>query len=298
MAQPSPRPVLAGVDGSQHSRRAAHVAATQARRRSAPLRLLAALPSPYRGMVTVAPEPALASVLHSDAEGLLGDLAAELAAVAGAGQVTWAVVEGHPVDVLREASSTAQLLVLGARGAGGVAGLLLGSTAGGVVAAAGCPVLVLPDETMVTVSRRRSVVAGVEGRRGDDEVLRFAFEEAAALGTDLVAVHTWRDVVLDPAYQAVSALVDWDGVRADEERALAEALAGWRERQPGVEVREVVVQDRAPRGLVAAALTAELLVVGHRRRNRLATLTSTTHGVLHRAPCPVAVVPVGPGPGA
>ncbi|WP_222269852.1 universal stress protein [Modestobacter marinus] len=133
---------------------------------------------------------------------------------------------------------------------------------------------------------------GVEGRPGDDEVLAFAFEEAAARGTDLIAVHAWQDVVLETPYQSLSVLIDWSSVRADEERVLAEAMAGWRDEVPAVPVREVVVRDRTARALVAAALTAELLVIGHRRRNRLATLGSTTHGVLHRAPCPLAVVPI------
>jgi nucleotide-binding universal stress UspA family protein len=56
-----------------------------------------------------------------------------------------------------------------------------------------------------------------------------------------------------------------------------------------VEVREVVVRDKPARALVAAGLTAELLVIGHRPRHRLG---STTHGVLHRTSCPVAVVPI------
>jgi nucleotide-binding universal stress UspA family protein len=172
---------------------------------------------------------------------------------------------------------------------------VLGSTASGVVAAAACPVVVLPDDTSVMVSERRSVVVGVEGRRGDDEVLAFAFDEAAARSTDLVAVHAWQDTQLDPAYLSAGSLLDWAAVRSDEERVLAEALAGWRDKQPDVVVREVVLRDRTARGLLAAALTAELLVVGHRRRNRVATLASTTHGVLHRSACPVAVVPVSAG---
>jgi nucleotide-binding universal stress UspA family protein len=164
-----------------------------------------------------------------------------------------------------------------------------------VAATAGCPVIVLPDETFVTVSRRRSVVVGVEGRSGDEEVLAFAFDEAAARGTDLVAVHAWRDVRLDATYESISPLVDWSSIGADEHRVLAEALAGWRDKHPDVVVREVVVRDKAARGLPAAALTAELLVIGHRRRNRLATLGSTTHAVLHRATSPLAVVPLSSG---
>jgi nucleotide-binding universal stress UspA family protein len=293
MTPACPRPVIAGIDGSVNSRRAAQLAADEARRRLAPLRLITALPSHVHDVVTVGAEPDLPAVLLGDATEVLRSVAADVSDAASAGQVTWEVVEGRPVEALRRASAEAQLVVLGSRGVGGVAGLLLGSTASGVVATAACPVVVLPDETTVSVSRRRSVVVGVEGRPGDEEVIRFAFDEAAALGTDLVAVHTWQDIALESAYQSVSPLVDWAGVRADEERVLAEALAGWADKQPDVEVREVVIRDRTARGLLAAALTAQLLVVGHRRRNRVVTLTSTTHGVLHRAPCPVAVVPVG-----
>jgi nucleotide-binding universal stress UspA family protein len=200
------------------------------------------------------------------------------------------VVEGHPVEVLRHASSDASLVVLGGRGVGGIEGLLLGSTASRVVATADCPVAVLPHDTAVRARGRQSVVVGVEGR-GDEEILAFAFAEAAARHTDLVAVHAWQEV-LDAAFLSISPLIDWDVVMADEERLLAEALAGWSEKEPDVAVREVVVREKTARALVAAGLTAELLVVGHHRRR---TLGSTTHAVLHRANCPVAVVPLGAG---
>ena len=194
------------------------------------------------------------------------------------------------MEVLRHASSDASLVVLGRRGVGGIEGLLLGSTASRVVATADCPVAVLPHDTAVRARGRQSVVVGVEGR-GDEEILAFAFAEAAARHTDLVAVHAWQEV-LDPAFLSISPLIDWDVVMADEARELAEALAGWSEKEPDVAVREVVVREKTARALVAAGLTAELLVVGHHRRR---TLGSTTHGVLHRANCPVAVVPLGAG---
>jgi nucleotide-binding universal stress UspA family protein len=295
MSEMSARPVVVGIDGSEDSRRAALLAAEEARRRRSPLRLLHVLPSPFRGILTVPSEPDLSAVLHDNASDVIQAVETEVSALVGAERVSWSIVEGRPVEVLREATAEAQLLVLGSRGAGGVAGLLLGSTASGVVAGASCPVVVLPDDTLVSVSERRSVVVGVHGRRGDDEVLAFAYEEAAALGIDLVAVHAWQDTQLDPADLTVSPLIDWAAVQADEERVLAETLAGWREKQPDVVIREVVIRDKPARALLATALTAQLLVVGHRRRNRLGTLTSTTHGVLHRAACPVAVVPVGSG---
>jgi len=241
--------------------------------------------------VTRAPETAF-SAAHQKASEELRSVAAELTEAVGGGTVTSSVVEGAPADVLREASASAQLVVLGSRGVGGVAGLVTGSTASAVVPTADCPVLVVPDDTTAAVSERRSVVVGVEGRPGDEEVLAFAFEEAATRGTDLIAVHAWRDVVLETPYQSISPLIDWTSVQQEEERVLAEAIAGWRDKVPDVPVREVVVRDKTARDLIAAALTAELLVIGHHRRNRLATLGSTTHGVLHRATCPLAVVPI------
>jgi nucleotide-binding universal stress UspA family protein len=294
MTQSSVRPVVAGVDGSESSRRAAHLAAEEARRRSAPLRLLFALDSPFSELATLAPGSRVPAALHDSAAEVLRSVEAAVAPVVGEGRTSWSVLDGRPVELLRAASAEAQLVVLGARGAGGVGGLVLGSTASGVVAGASCPVIVLPDDTSVTVSERRSVVVGVKGR-SDDEVLAFAFDEAAARDTDLIAVHTWQDTAVDPAYRTISPLIDWARVRDQEERVLAEALAGWRDKRPDVVVREVVLRDKPARGLLAAALTAELLVLGHRRRNRLAALTSTTHGALHRATCPVAVVPVGSG---
>ena len=164
-----------------------------------------------------------------------------------------------------------------------------------IVSDANCPVIVLPDDSDVLVRDRRSVVVGVQGRRNDDEVLDFAFGEAAARGTDLVAVHAWQEVVVDAPLR--SPMIDWADVVVHEERVLAEALAGWKERasEPVVRdvvIREVVVRDRAARALVAASMTAELLVVGHRARR---IPGATTHGVLHRATCPVAVVPIPVG---
>jgi nucleotide-binding universal stress UspA family protein len=287
------RPVVAAIDGSADSLRGARTAAEEARLRNAPLELLTAVPwSSLGGATPTPPDADLPGMLRTDADAVLRGVAAEVEGTLGPDRVSWAVVEQTSVEALVEASARAQLLVLGSRGAGGVAGLVIGSTASAVVAHARCPVLVLPDDTWVSVSHRRSVVVGVEGRAGDEEVLTVAFEAAAARGTELVAVHAWRDARIDAAYQTIAPLVDWAGVRAEEQRVLAEALAGWRDKQSDVVVREVVLRDRTAHGLLAAALTAELLVVGHRRRNRLAALGSTTHGVLQRASCPLVVVPL------
>ncbi len=287
-------PVVVGVDGSDASIRAAVYAAGVARRRSLPLQLVHVTPWQGEGPDGSAATPEVGAMLREGAELLVRSAATAVEEATGLSDVPATVLDGYPVDVLRSLSQHAALLVLGNHGAGGVTGLLLGSTATGVVQHAHCPVVVLPEETGEDVERSATVVVGVEGGgRGDDEVLAFAFEEAAARGAELVAVHAWRDPTLEAAVGGFGPLVDWDGVEEAERRLLAEALAGWAEKAPDVEVREVVVRARPATALLEASATAELLVLGHRHRTWLARLGSTTHGVLHRAGCPVAVVPLG-----
>jgi nucleotide-binding universal stress UspA family protein len=65
--------------------------------------------------------------------GVLGDSA----------PVTLRVVHGHPAPVLVDASAHAQLLVVGSRGHGAFAGMLLGSVSQHCVHQARCPVVVI-----------------------------------------------------------------------------------------------------------------------------------------------------------
>jgi nucleotide-binding universal stress UspA family protein len=288
--QRHPLAVVVGVDASQASARAARFAAEEAARRSVPLRIVHAV-TWFEGMTSPPADLDVIGLMSGGAGSLVQAMANSVAGLLPPHRVHTSVPEGDPVEVLRTLSRDASLVVVGGRGVGGVEGLLLGSTASGIVAHAECPVVVLSDDTVARMRGRRSVVVGVVGR-GDDDVLAFAFGEAAARGTDLVAVHAWQDVVMATAFPTISPLADWERVMADEERVLAEALAGWTEKEPDVEVRQVVVREKTARALLAAGLTAELLVVGHHRRRRLG---STAHGILHRSPCPVAVVPLETG---
>lgn len=290
---PEQRPIVVGIDGSRAAERAARWAAEQARDRRARLQLVHTLTWPYAGVAVSTDEDRdVADGLHSGAEQLLDTLAGELTAVLPRERIGWRIEQGDPVAALCADASRAQEIVLGGRGIGGLTGLLVGSTATAVAMAAHCPVVVLPDESTASVSDRRSVVVAVEAEGRDEDVLAFAFAEAAARGTDVVAVHAWQDAGVDAGIHTVSPLLDWADVSADAQRLLAESLAGWREKEPDVPVREVVVRERTAQALLAVGLTAQLLVVGRTPHGRLPRFGSATHAVLHRAGCPVAVVPV------
>ena len=66
-----------------------------------------------------------------------------LSQVDSAVSVAVTVVEGHPAEVLIGVAAGADLLVVGSRGRGGFAGMLLGSVSTHVLAHAPCPVLVI-----------------------------------------------------------------------------------------------------------------------------------------------------------
>jgi nucleotide-binding universal stress UspA family protein len=63
------------------------------------------------------------------------------------GDVSLCLLDGNPVEVLLEAAETAGVLVVGSRGQGGIARLLLGSTSAACLQHAGCDVAVVPQAT-------------------------------------------------------------------------------------------------------------------------------------------------------
>ena len=294
---PVPRPsaagrVVVGVDGSEPSVRAAGYAAGLARRRGRPLLVVHVTPwATGDDALPLATAEVAAEFLRS-ATRLVEAAAATVREGSGWTDVEAAVVDDHPVDGLAALSADAELLVVGATGATGLPGLLLGSTAGGVIQHAACPVIALPGGAEPAGPDDGPVVAAVDGGPGQEEVLAFAAAEAVSRSVRLDVVHAWRDVAVEVALGPYGGLVDWAEVEAVTRRELGALVAGLRERTPGLDACGVVVRAPTVPALRDAGDGASLLVLGHRPR-RLARLSSTTHGVLHRATCPVAVVPLG-----
>jgi nucleotide-binding universal stress UspA family protein len=285
------RPVVVGVDGSGSAYRAVEWAAAEAARRGVALRLVRAFswttsdhPARHDGRVAQYRDQLLEIARHQVAR------AARIAEDTSPGVEALTQVEiGAPIEVLASEARRAQLLVLGDRGLGGVAGLVVGSVAVALAARGACPVVVVRGEPAPVDG---PVVVGVDGSPVSEAALAFAFETAARCGSELVALHVWSPTAVD---RALDPLMDWDAVAVEEDAVLAERLAGWGQKYPQVVVRRSVVRDGAARALTAASRGAQMVVVGSRGRGNATGLLlgSVSHGVLHAAHCPVAIVRPG-----
>ena len=139
--------IVVGVDGSPISKMALRWAINQARLTGATVDAVIAwqYPEAMHGNAWTAmlvEEPGF-SVL---AEKELTEAISETAEPNPEVVINPVVVEGWPAEVLLNAAEGADLLVVGSRGRGGFAGMLLGSTSHSLITHALCPVVVVrPD---------------------------------------------------------------------------------------------------------------------------------------------------------
>lgn len=138
--------IVVGVDGSDGSKHALGWAVEEARLRGAHVVALHAWDVPLAGPdVTPFPKVDLASLVTELQAGAEQFAAAMVLEVVGDDQdvtVEPAAVEGPAASVLVEAARDASLLVVGSRGHGGFAGLLLGSVSQECAQRASCPVVI------------------------------------------------------------------------------------------------------------------------------------------------------------
>ncbi|MDW4909312.1 universal stress protein [Streptomyces sp. ADMS] len=300
------RQVTAGVDGSTESLAAAHWAAREALRRGASLRLVHAWTWHPRPSSSV---PAEAS--EGDwAERTLDQAVMSVRAAHPGVRIVDRLVSGSAVATLLAAAEESELLVLGSRGLGGIAGFLVGSVSQRAVARSPRPVvLVRAGETAADehlpapdgVSPEeipglpyRDVVLGLDIRRPCDELIEFAFEAARRSGAALHVIHAFTFSVPSADGADLRAVTDaGPELLAAQERAVLATLRPWCEKYPEVSVTATVSEGRAATALVRASSGASLVVVGRRVRNgHLGThIGPVTHAALHHVGCPVAVVP-------
>ncbi|KOG33101.1 MULTISPECIES: universal stress protein [Streptomyces] len=288
------REIVAGVDGSPESLAAADWAAREALHRGLPLRLAHA----WRWEPLDIPLVQDPETQQRAAFTVLREAEATIAARHPDLTLTSEVLPDTPVAALLGTEERAEMLVIGSRGHGAVAGFLLGSHGQQIIAAATRPVVAVRSRD----GEQTEPPAGhvLVGQHGDPEdsaaALGFAFATAAARGASVRAVRAWS---LPPLYAYSPASMrladEAGGLVPYEEKALREALAPWRERYPDVPVTEHVELGSAGQVLLSSSGSARLLVVGRRaRRGAIGPrIGSVAHAALHLAPCPVAVIPQG-----
>jgi nucleotide-binding universal stress UspA family protein len=281
--------VVVGVDGSEPALRAVRLAAVEAARRHRPLRVVHGFIWPLLHVpVDPPPDGPLGAGLRRQAEQVVAAAVAEAEATVPGIRVTGEIIDGEAAAVLVGETPTAALVVLGDRGLGGFSSLVVGSVAVQVAAYADCPVLVARG----TDRAHGPVVVGVDGSELSRLAVGFALEEASLRGTDLIALHVYRHPGSGGPGDMQPLVYDETQLHDEEDRLVAESLAGTADRWPDVPVRRQTVRGRPAGVLADASREAQLLVVGGQGRGEFTGLLlgSVSQSVLHHADCPVAVV--------
>ncbi|MFE7814312.1 universal stress protein [Streptomyces sp. NPDC057433] len=268
-------PLVVGVDGSEASLEAVDWAAAEAARHTVPLHLVHA----------AAPE--------QEASDVIGAASERAGKGAPAVRLSSEVLQEDAASALIGKGRNAFALVLGSRGQGDLAGLLLGSVGLAVAARADCPVVVVRGSAEHREGRFGNVVVGVEDGEGSDTAVEFAFREAHVRRCELVAVHAWSAPIGTPSEPPPGAWYALEAHRRPPAQVLDDALRGPAEQYRGTPVNRRVVEGQARHALLTAASGADLLVVGAGKRHGHSGLQLglINHAVLHHAPCPVVVVP-------
>lgn len=184
-----------------------------------------------------------------------------------------------PRTMLLELAEHASLLVVGSRGRGPVASLVLGSVSAAVVRHAPCPVVVVRPGHRGLV--RNGVLVGADASPASRSTVEFAYRQASLRQLPLTILHC--------AWGALP------GTSSDDLRLpAAEPLSGLAEKFPDVRARYEVAHGTPADALVACAERMDLVVVGAHHGGRLSALLdgSVASAVVEHATCPVAIVPV------
>jgi len=289
-----PGSIVVGVDGSACAGLALDWAVRQAGLEGRPLTIL------YAAHLGGSGEAGLAGLPGIDLGQVLGDLRAcgdELLAIAAQRAalldpqvvVDTVLSTEDPRSALLHLAERASMLVIGSRGRGTIASLLLGSVSVTVSKRASCPVVVVRHDESRPVGQ--GVLVGVDGTAETLPAVEFAYQMASLRGLPLTAVHIfWDSAQLARTQQQIG---DDEPGFEDLRALLSESVAGMREKYPDVQDRLTLACGFRDRALVLASHTMDLVVVGSCRRGFIDDVVrgSVAPTVVEYAGCNVAVVP-------
>lgn len=295
---PDVRPVVVGVDGSEPSRAAVRWAAREALRRAIPLHMVHAYWMPNALSL-----PGLLPDTFDDesrdwSEKMLTETKAWLEAEFPTLTVRTSAIRKAPDEALRETSADAALTVVGSTGHGEFTGTVLGSVAMYLSRYADGPMVVVRGDRLDLSPDNGPVLVCVDGTLDPEDLLTFAFEQAASWKVPLLAVHTFNDDIPDGFAWPYAREIRES--RAGEERNYLDGrLADSSAKFPDVHATPVVLAGRPAAAVLRYvkklpyANQPSLIVTGSRGLGGVAGMIfgSTSHTLMTHARCPVAVIP-------
>ena len=275
--------IIVGVDGSEGSRAALRWAARTAGAQGAGVRAIAAWQYPASAVTRVGPSQLLApeEMDERTCENVRAVVREELEADADRVEVEAGRGPAASVLLAAAARTGADMLIVGARGLGGFAGLLLGSVSQECVEHSPCPVVVLRGESD---SSGGPIVVGLDGSEGATRALEWVVDLAEATGARIVAVNA-------PILGANNAMMD------AAREALEQSCTPIGARGVPYETRIESGDARTALEQVAEETDASLLVVGTRGLGavRGLLLGSVAGYVARYSHRPIAIVPRSTG---
>ncbi|WP_165063207.1 universal stress protein [Marisediminicola senii] len=277
---------IAATDGGDTASAAADWAADRAQRSESPMALVRVVEPIRHELATDVDRRVAAERADVQVE------CARLRACHPTLDLTTDVVYGDPGEILRQMSSSANLLVIGSssrrRHESFVVDRLVATTNG--------PVAVIPAVPASTAEiARHGIVVGVDGTDASLAALAFAAAEAARSGEPLDVVHAWLDSRIIAKADAARASDDAARtalLRSQHEALLRDSVTAVTREHPTLAVRERVVQGDAATVLLDAASGRRMLVVGINGRSRIARflLGSVSRAIVRAAAVPTVVV--------
>lgn len=269
--------IVVGYDGSADSELALRWAAREASDRGVTLTVCHAWAPEELSLIF---EPTVFELAQSHGDKIVKRGVEHAGPFAGPGGVQPLLVSGAPARVLCERSGPASMVVVGSRGHGRLAGLLLGSVAWQLAGHGQGRIVIVRKPTRRADGDPGRVVVGVDGSPASHAALEFAGEEAAFRRIPLLAICALADA---PGSVA--------GARQMEEE-FAQLLTLWEKKHPDVSTVWQVSQGSPRAVLLEAAAEAQMVIVGARGRGGIPSMAlgSVTAALLHHAPCPVGIV--------
>jgi nucleotide-binding universal stress UspA family protein len=280
-------PIVVGVSASTSSQNALRWAAVEANRRRAELRLVHACVHPQVGYPV---QRDVVELLHAEGIALLDRTRSIVRRGHPHLPITTRLLDGEPVNVLRDQSVDAAMTVIGGKKSSLLAEAILGSMATAVGAVSSAPLAVIHPEHPVDGPGR--IVVGVDGSPHSVGAIAFAFAEAAIRRVDLLAVHVLHPPALEGNLPDYPSLRDPIAITQEETARLSEALVVWSHRYPAVAVAQEVRRGRTASVLLEHSRSASLLVVGRRPRTLFDALAmgSASRSLVAHSRCPVIIV--------